>query len=102
MVYEVANAIWRHEHLLKDLADGRPHISALWGLIDSGKIAVQPSNEKLLQESYSIAKRNAITVYDAVFIALALEYSLPLKSFDQVQIRAFKSESNNKKHMKIP
>lgn len=96
MVYEVANAIWRHEHLLKDLADGKPHISALWGLIDSGKIAVQPSNEKLLQESYKIAKRNAITLYDAVFIALALELGLPLKTFDKTQTRAFMLESKNK------
>jgi hypothetical protein len=40
MVNETANAIWRHEHILKDLTDGKSYISVLWGLIDAGKIAL--------------------------------------------------------------
>jgi predicted nucleic acid-binding protein len=94
-VYEVANAIWKRETLLKNLENGLQYIVILFGLIESGKIAVMPSNQKLLQESYKIAKRSGITLYDAVFVALALEFGLPLKTFDKAQIRAFKLESHN-------
>ena len=47
MVYEVANALWRHEHLLKDLADGKTSYLSSLGLIDSGKIRLVSPNERL-------------------------------------------------------
>ena len=95
-VYEVANAVWKRENLLKNLENGLQYIVIFFGFIESGKIAILPSNENLLQASYKIAKRNSITLYDAVFIALALEFGLPLKTFDKAQIRAFNSESHDK------
>ena len=97
MVYEVANALWRHEHLLKDLADGKPHISALWGLIDAGKIKLISPNERLSLMSYSIARRNGITVYDAIFICLAIDLDVALKTFDKIQARALESESKERR-----
>lgn len=48
-----------------------------------------------MQQSYLIAKNNNITVYDAVFIALALQLGV-LMILDKVQIRAFKTESDKK------
>ena len=92
MVYEVANAMWRHEHLLKDLADGKPYISALWGLIDAGKITLVSPNERLSLMAYSIARRNNITIYDSIFICLAIDLGVTLKTFDKVQARALESE----------
>ena len=92
-LYEVTNAVWKRENLLKNLENGRQYIAIFFGLIESGKIAVLPSNENLMQGSYKIAKRSGITLYDAVFVALALEFGLPLKTFDKAQIRAFKSEN---------
>jgi predicted nucleic acid-binding protein len=92
MVYEVANALWRHEHLLKDLANGKPHISALWGLIDSGKIVLISPNERLTLTAYSMARRNGITIYDAIFICLANDLGILLKTFDKIQARALESE----------
>lgn len=53
-------------------------------------------NESIMQESYSIAKRNKITVYDAVFVSLALKLDLILRSYDEVKIRALKAENNKK------
>ncbi len=94
-VYEVANAVWKRENLLKNLENGLQYVDIFFGFIESGKIMVLPSNETLMHESYKIAKRSGITLYDAVFIALALEFGLPLKTFDKAQIRAFKSESHN-------
>jgi predicted nucleic acid-binding protein len=49
-----------------------------------------------MHDSYLVAKQNSITVCDAVFIALALQLDLPLKTFDKTQARAFKSESNKR------
>ena len=92
MVYEVANAVWRHELLLKDLVDGKPHISVLWGLIVAGKIKLISPSERLILKAYSIAKRNKITVYDALFISMAIELGVILKTFDKIQARAFEAE----------
>ena len=96
VVYEVTNAIWKHEHILKDLKNGKPYLSVFYGLIEAGKITILSPNERLMQESYSIAKRNGITVYDAVFISLAMEVGLALKSYDRAQIRTLESENDHK------
>ena len=94
VVYEVANAIWKHEHLLKDLEKGKLYLSIFYGLIDAGKIKIIDLNEELMQKSYLIAKRQRITVYDAVFVSLAIKLGLPLRSYDRGQIRALESESS--------
>ena len=94
IVYEVANSIWKHEHLLKDLKDGKPYLSILFGLIEAGRITILSPNENLMREAYSIAKRNGITVYDAMFISLAIKLGATLKSYDKVQIRALKTEKS--------
>ncbi len=62
--------------------------------MEAGKIKTLIPNEELMQESYSIAKRQGITLYDAVFVSLAIKLGLTLKSYDKVQIRALKSENN--------
>ena len=46
-----------------------------------------------MQKSYLIAKRQGITIYDAVFVSLAVKLGLPLKSYDRVQIQALQSEN---------
>ncbi len=97
VVYEVANAIWKHEHLLKDVENGKQYLSIFYGLIEAGKIKILTPNEELMQESYSIAKRQEIAVYDAVFVSLANKLGLTLKSYDRVQIRALKSENNRRR-----
>jgi predicted nucleic acid-binding protein len=93
-VYEVTNAIWKHEHLLKDLENGKPYLTVFFGLIEAGRITLRSPNEKLIQESYLVAQRNGITIYDAIFISLAIKLRLTLKSFDRVQTQALKSETN--------
>ena len=93
-LYEVTNAIWKHEHLLKDLKNGKPYISIFYGLIEAGKIKILSPNESIMQQSYSIAKRNKITVYDAVFVSLAIKLDVALRSYDKVQIQALKTENN--------
>ncbi len=95
VAYEVTNAIWKHEHLLKDVENGEQYVSIFYGLMEAGKIKILTPNEELMQESYSIAKRQGITVYDAVFVSLAIKLGLTLKSYDRAQIRALKSENSS-------
>ena len=94
VAYEVTNAIWKHEHLLKDLENGKSYVSIFHGLMEAGKIKILTPNEELMQESYSIAKRQGITLYDAVFVSLAIKLELPLKSYDKIQIQALESENS--------
>jgi predicted nucleic acid-binding protein len=94
VAYEVTNAIWKHEHLLKDVENGKQYVSIFYGLMEAGKIKTLIPNEELMQESYSIAKRQGITLYDAVFVSLAIKLGLTLKSYDKVQIRALRAENS--------
>lgn len=91
-LYEVANVLWKHQHVLKDIAKGEAYLSVLYDLVDAGRIVVLSPNQKLMAESYELASRHRISVYDAVFISLALELGLALQSFDRSQVRVFKSE----------
>jgi predicted nucleic acid-binding protein len=90
-LYEVANAIWKHEHLIKDLDNGTPYISIFYGLVATGKIILISPDESLMQQSYLIAKRNDITMNDALFVALATKLGLTLRTFDKIQSQALKS-----------
>ena len=81
---------------MKDLENGKSYLSIFYGLIDAGKITILSPNEGMMQESYLIAKRQGITLYDAVFVSLAIKLGLTLRSFDKVQIQALKSENNHK------
>jgi predicted nucleic acid-binding protein len=96
VIYEVVNALWKHERLLKDLENGEPYLSIFYGLIEAGKITILSPNESLMHDSYLLAKRNGITIYDAVFVSLAINLGLSLKSYDRVQIWALKSENRHR------
>ena len=96
VVYEVANAIWKQEHLMNILKEGEQYIAIFLGLIKSGNITILSPNEPLIQDSYAIAKRNNITVYDAVFIALAIKLDSKLGSLDKIQTQIYKKEKNAK------
>jgi len=91
-LYETANAIWKHEHVLKDLKNGSAYLSVLYGLIDAGAILVLSPNEQLMEKTYLIAGRHRISVYDSVFVSLALELGIGLKTFDSTQMRVMRSE----------
>ncbi len=92
-VYEVANSIWKHQYLLKDLRDGPRYLSIFDGLLETNRIrAVRPTQE-LMERSYALAARNGLPVYDAVFIALALETGAGLRTYDRQQAAVMEKES---------
>jgi predicted nucleic acid-binding protein len=61
--------------------------------MEAEKIKILNPNEELMQQSYSIAKKQGITIYDAIFVSLAIKLGLTLKSYNRVQIKALKSEN---------
>jgi predicted nucleic acid-binding protein len=84
-VYEVVNAIWKHQFLLKDLDDGPTYVSILYGLIESGRIRVIRPAPELMQRGYSLAGESGRAVYDTIFVALAIELASELATFDKHQ-----------------
>jgi predicted nucleic acid-binding protein len=92
IVYEVANALWKQEYLLKRLKNGQLYLSSLYDLIDTGKITVIFPDESLMKEAYLMAKQKGITTYDAIFVCLAVKLGLTLKTLDRKQSQALETE----------
>ena len=92
-VYEVANSVWKHEYLLKDLRDGLRYLSIFRGLLETNKIRAIHPNQRLIERSYEVGARNDLPIYDAVFIALALEIGAELKTFDREHAEIMRTES---------
>jgi predicted nucleic acid-binding protein len=91
-LYETVNAIWKHQFLIKDLDDGRPYVSILYGLIDSGRIRVIRPGEELMMRAYDMATKSRRSIHDAIFIALALELTSDLATFDERQAELLRRE----------
>jgi predicted nucleic acid-binding protein len=92
-VYEVANCIWKHQYLLKDLRDGPQYLSIFYELLETNKIRAIHPGQELMGQSYAVAARNKLPIYDAVFIALALEIGTGLKTYDRQQAAIMQRES---------
>jgi predicted nucleic acid-binding protein len=91
-LYEAVNAVWKHQFLIKDLSDGIPYVSIFYGLIESGRIRVIRPGEELMERAYSLAAKSRRSIYDAIFIALALELSSDLATFDKRQAELLRKE----------
>ena len=92
-VYEVVNSIWKHQFVLKDLDDGKPFVSILYGLIESGRVRPIGLDQKLMDRAYAVAGKNNVSVYDSCFVVLAMESGLELMTFDARQSTIMKRES---------
>lgn len=91
-VHEVANSIWKHEHVLKDIEEGLKYLSEFIHMIKSGKIILITPDESLISRAYGIASRHEQTFYDSIFIALALDTLAEFKTLDDRQQKIFSSE----------
>lgn len=92
-VYESVNSIWKHQFLIKDLNDGLPYVSVLYGFIESGRIRAIHPGEGLMRRGYSLAAKNKLSIYDAISVALALELDLELATFDKRQAELMRDET---------
>lgn len=91
-LYETVNAVWKHQFLTKDLGDGAPYVSILYGLIGSGRIRVIRPGDELMKRGYALAAKSRRSIYDAIFIALALELTSDLATFDKRQAELLQKE----------
>jgi predicted nucleic acid-binding protein len=89
-LYEVANSIWKHEFLLKDVKDGTEYLSILQGLVETGAVRLLHASTDALKIAYSLATENKRSIYDAAFVSLALELDSELSTFDRSQKDLFK------------
>ena len=91
-LYEAVNAVWKHQFLIEDLGDGVPYVSILYGLVESGRIRVIRPGEELMKHGYSVAAKSRRSIYDAIFVALAVELASDLATFDKRQAELLRKE----------
>lgn len=84
-LYEVVNAVWKHEVMLKDVRDGKEYLDLLSELTSAGTIQFVRPDNKIIKEAYRLAIGKKHTFYDSIFAALAKELGLELKTFDKAQ-----------------
>ncbi len=87
VVKEVANAIWRATYVRKILSidDARYTLSILYKLVNTN-IELYPELD-LVPQAMEIAFSKGIALYDALYIALAIDRRIPLLSLDEKQRR---------------
>jgi predicted nucleic acid-binding protein len=86
VVKEVANAVWKAARTgTLTGQEARKALSLLLRMV-GGNLLLEPEL-KYLEKAFEISLAYSVTVYDALYIALALEKSLPLLTFDKEQRR---------------
>ncbi len=88
----MVNSIWVHQNLRHTFDDGLHYLALFFGLVDSTKIQVIRGGEPLLRKAFEVASRNGTALYDSVFVALALQTGLPLRTLDEKQSKTMAKE----------
>ena len=83
--YEVANAIWKHETLLKDIKNGKAFLNIFNELIQNKTIQLIRPDNNIIQNAYILATKKITTFYDTIYVALAQDLKLELKTYDKKQ-----------------
>lgn len=90
-IYEVLNAVWKHQVLLKQIKDSGTILVTLFDLISAQRIRFMALDEEMIRSAYDLAVKTRTPVYDTVFVALAKELGVELKTFDRKQAEIFKA-----------
>ena len=91
-IHEVSNALFVQHRVLHRIPDGLPYLMRLFEAVASDSLILVPSTKELALQTYEIASRTGVTVYDCVFIALALQKGMQLRTLDRKQAQIFESE----------
>ena len=91
-LYEAVNTLWKHDTLIGDLKDSSLRVDLLLELISVGAIQLVRPDERLLKNTYALSAKHEVSIYDMVFVALALELGLELKTFDNKQANILSKE----------
>ena len=84
---EVLNAIWKDATIRRTISIETAFKlqEILFSMIGTN-IEIEPE-DKYLSKAFEIALKTGVTVYDALYIALAIEKKLPLATLDDKQAR---------------
>jgi len=85
VLYEVVNALWKHETLFHDLQDSQARIELLSDLISNQRVQLVRPDRELLNQTYALSAKHRQPIYDCIFIALALQLKMELVTFDRKQ-----------------
>jgi predicted nucleic acid-binding protein len=85
VIYEVSNAILKHETILRDISNGKRFLQVFYELIAKGTVRLVRPNSSIALEAFQIALQNKCTIYDAVFVALLLHLGVALQTYDEFQ-----------------
>jgi len=87
-VKEVLNTIWRGYHVRRTISlDTAMRLQQVLSSMTGINILVEPE-DKYVSRAFEIALKTGTTVYDALYIALALEKNTPLVTLDEKQAKA--------------
>jgi predicted nucleic acid-binding protein len=85
VVKEFYNAVWRAAYLLKTLDyESARKVLELFNSYIENNLILEPE-EKYIDKALSIALEKGISVYDSLYIALALDKKTPLLTLDEKQ-----------------
>jgi predicted nucleic acid-binding protein len=91
-LYEIPNTIWKHQILFADLPEPSQFLDLFFQLLESETIQLVRPDERLLKRAYALSVKHRSPFYDAVFVSLALDLGLELKTFDDKQKRILLKE----------
>ena len=85
---EVLNTIWRDYYVRRTISlDTAMRLQQVLSSMIGINILVEPE-DKYVSRAFEIALKTGATVYDALYIALALEKNTPLVTLDEKQAKA--------------
>ena len=87
--YEVLNVIWKHQVLLKQIKESGPILGMFFDLIAAERIRFVALAEETSRKAYELAVKTRTPIYDTVFVALAKELGVELKTFDEKQAELY-------------
>ena len=91
-LYEVVNTLWKHQVLIRDLEDASVHIELFIDLTSDRRVQLLRPDRKLIDKALALSVKHRIPTYDAVFVALALQLGVELKTYDARQSSIFSQE----------
>lgn len=91
-LYEVVNALCKHETLIRDLKNPQERIELLSDLVSNERVQLVRPDRRLLNGTYALSVRSGLAIYDCVFIALALQLKMELATFDSKQSAVLSEE----------
>ncbi|MCC6017030.1 MAG: type II toxin-antitoxin system VapC family toxin [Desulfurococcaceae archaeon] len=85
IIKEFYNAVWRSLYLKRlPNRESAQEILQLFKSYVEKNIVIEPE-EKYIDKAFEISVENNITIYDALYIALAIDKKLPLLTLDEKQ-----------------